>query len=88
MDHLWYSIALSGGRGDVPVDPSLLSVKGRDATQLSAITIHNNTIYMLSSAMGMKNGGLTPTDGKGISIQGDGPTYNQHTLLDQPWTST
>ena len=78
----------TAGRGGAPADPSLLNVQGRDGTILSAITIRNNTVFMLSSAMGLKNGGLTPNDGKGISIQGDGPTYNHRSLLGQPWTST
>ena len=89
VDHMWYSTVLpTAGRGGAPADPSLLNVQGRDGTILSAITIRNNTVFMLSSAMGLKNGGLTPSDGKGISIQGDGPTYNHRSLLGQPWTST
>ena len=56
VDHMWYSTALPTDTesNSADVDLSLLQVQGRDGTQLSAIEISNNTIYILASAMYVK----------------------------------
>jgi hypothetical protein len=86
VDHMWYSTFIP--KDETIVDKSLLNIQGRDGTELSSIVIINNTIHVLSSAMGLKNGGETPHDGKGISLENGGPTYNHHSLMNQSWIST
>ena len=86
VEHMWYSTEVpSASRSS---SPDALDVTGIDSTELSAVTVTNRTIYILSSAMGMRNGGLDPSNGKGISIQGKGPIFDGQSLLGQKWTST
>ena len=53
--------------------------------------VATTTIHILATAMGMKNGGETPRDGKGIVVGSGkhiGPTFGGVPIGEQPWNST
>ena len=84
VDYLWYSTDIPSGAS--PTDE--VEAHGRESSVLHTfVNVTSGRIHILSAAMGMANGGMEPTSGKGIDGT-KGVKFGKQDITKQKWTHT